>query len=81
MITGELPEPANEAVRIKRQSNLLMSCALCNIIVRGLFQSFEQGLSNDEIVSAITATCTKLGGYSAKVCEGTTAAAMVYKLF
>lgn len=54
-----------------------MSCAMCNVIVRGLFQSFEQGLTDDEIVDSIVATCTKLGGYSTKVCNGTAAAAVV----
>ena len=62
----------------KKEKKSGLSCALCNLIVRGLFQSFQQGLSDDEIVENIVTTCSKLALYSPKVCRGTASAAMVF---
>lgn len=68
-------------VRSIRQAerSVLPSCSLCNLVVRGILQSFDLGLTNEEIVDNIGLTCVGLRVYPEEVCRGVATIAAVIK--
>ncbi len=65
--------------RFERSPSILPTCSLCNLVVRGIFQSFDIGLTNEEIVDSIAMTCVSLNLFADEVCRGVATSAAVRK--
>jgi hypothetical protein len=57
--------------------SILPTCSLCNLVVRGIFQSFEIGLTDEDIVDNIALTCISRNLYEEEICRGVATAAIV----
>ncbi|XP_046447290.1 sphingomyelin phosphodiesterase-like [Daphnia pulex] len=58
------------------QKSILPTCSLCNLVVRGIFQSFEIGLTDEDIVDNIALTCISRSLYDEEICRGVASAAI-----
>lgn len=68
--------PFKPVVKSSEKKSILPTCSLCNLAVRGVFQSFDIGLTNEDIVDNIALTCISLNLYDEEICRGVATAAI-----
>lgn len=68
-------------MKSSEKKSILPTCSLCNLAVSGVFQNFDIGLTNEDIVDNIALTCISLNLYDEEICRGVATAAIVRGLF
>ncbi|XP_057370154.1 sphingomyelin phosphodiesterase-like [Daphnia carinata] len=62
--------PFKPVVKSSERKSFLPTCSLCNLAVHGIFQSFEIGLTNEDIVDNIALICISRNLYDEEICRG-----------
>ncbi|KZS07062.1 Uncharacterized protein APZ42_029601 [Daphnia magna] len=68
--------PFKPVLKSSEKKSILPTCSLCNLAVSGVFQNFDIGLTNEDIVDNIALTCISLNLYDEEICRGVATAAI-----